>query len=70
MVQPKIDSLHEAARDVAVVVFQKDDAIFQAGFAAEFVHFLDERLARFIARMRFAGENELHRASGVVHQSL
>ena len=70
MVQPKIDALDETARNVAVVVFQKDDAIFQAGFATESVNFLDDRLACFIARMRFARENELHRARSIVDQSL
>ena len=29
MIQPKIDTLHEAARDVAVVIFQKHDAVFE-----------------------------------------
>ena len=70
MVQPKIDSLHEAAGNVAIVVFQKDYAIFQAGFATELVNFLDKGLACFIARMRFACENELHRARAIVRQSL
>ena len=44
MVQPKIDALHETARDVAVVILQKHDAVFETGFAAEFVNFLDEAL--------------------------
>ena len=35
---------------------------------AEFVNLLDERLAAFVLRMRFAGENELHRPRGVVEQ--
>ena len=69
MVQPKINSLDEAPRDVAVVVLQKYDASFQAGFAAKLVNFLDERFACFIAWMRFACENELHRARGVIHQA-
>ena len=44
MVQPKIDTLHQAAGDVAVVVLQKDDAVFQASFVAKSVNFLNERL--------------------------
>ena len=70
MVQPEIDSLHEAPRDIAVVVLHENDASFQTWFAAEFVHFLDQRLACFIARMCFACKNELHRARRIVHQSL
>src|SRR4029453_7508519 len=70
MVQPKIDTLPETARNVAVVVLQKNDAIFQASFTAESVNFLDQRFAGFIAWMRFACENELHGARAIVEQSL
>ena len=70
MVEPKIDALAESARDVAVVVLNKDDAVLQARFAREFVDFLDQPLACFIARMRFAGENELHWACRIIRQSL
>ena len=70
MIQPKIDTLHKTARDVAVVVFQKNDAIFETDFAAELVNLLDKRLAGFVTWMRFACEDELHRPRGVVEQSL
>src|SRR6266496_3117711 len=70
MVQPKIDALHKAAGNVAVVVLQENDAIFQPGFTAESVNFLYKRLACFVARMRFAGENELHWPRSIIHQSL
>ena len=43
--------------------------VSRPGFAAEFVDFLDQRFACFIARMRFACENKLHRARRIVHQS-
>src|SRR6185369_13186288 len=69
MIQPKIDSLPEPAGNVTVVVLHENDASFQTGFATEFIHLLDERFARFIARMRFACENKLHRARRIVHQS-
>src|SRR4029077_6219832 len=69
IVQPKIDTLHESARDVAVVVLEKHGPVLKSGFAAEFVNFLDQRAPTFIARMRFAGKDELHRARGVVEQS-
>src|SRR5215510_12917036 len=69
MVQPKIDTLPETARDVAVVVLYENDASFQTWFTAEFVNLLDERFARFIARMRFPCENDLHRTSWIVHQA-
>src|SRR5206468_5226623 len=70
MVQPKIDPLHEPARDVAVVVLQENDAIFQPGFTAKSVNFLYKRLACFVARMRFACENELYWPRSIIHQSL
>src|SRR6516165_6158646 len=69
MVQPKINALDEATRNVAIVVFNENDASFQAGFTAEFVNFLDQRLAGFVSRMRFASENELHRTCGIVRQA-
>src|SRR4030095_12699940 len=70
MVQPKIDTLHQAARDVAVVVLQKDDAIFQTSFVTELVNFLNESLTTFITWMRFACKNELHRTRRIIQQSL
>src|SRR5882724_4997501 len=70
MVQPKIHTLDKAPRDITIVVFQKDDAVFEANFAAEFINFLDERLTGLVTRMRFACENELHGSRRVVEQSL
>src|SRR4029453_5508827 len=64
-----IDPLHKTARDVAIVVFQENDAILDPGFAAKFVNFLNERLAGFVTRMRFASENELHGSRCVIKQS-
>src|SRR6266478_4107875 len=69
MVQPKIDTLHETARDVAVVIFQKHDAILETGFTTEFINLLDERFACVVTRMRFARENELNGSRRVVKQS-
>ncbi len=70
MVEPQIDTLHETAGDVTVVVFDEDDAVPEACFAAEFVDLLDERFAGFITGMRFACENKLHRPRRVVEQSM
>src|SRR4029077_13867082 len=70
IVQPEIDTLHQAAGDVAVVILQEDDAVFESGFAAESINFLDEGAAAFIAGMRFACENKLDRPGGVVEQPL
>src|SRR5256885_14722336 len=70
MIQPKIDPLHETTRDVTVVILQKDNAVLETGFAAEFVNFLDERLARFVAWMRLACEDKLDRPCCIVEQSL
>ena len=69
MVQPKIDTLHETARYVAIVIFQKNDAILEASFATEPVNLLDKGLARLITWMSLACENELHGSRRVVEQS-
>ena len=69
MVQPKIDSLHEAARDVAVIVLHENDASFQTWFAAELVNLLNKRFACFILWMRFACKDELYWARRIVHQT-
>src|SRR5689334_1005402 len=69
MIQPKVDSLHEPACDVTVVVLNKNNASFQTCFATEPINLLDQRFACFIAWMCFASENELHRAGGIVRQS-
>ena len=50
IVQPKIDALDEPARDVGVVIFDEDHAIFETVLPAEFVNLLDQRLAAFILR--------------------
>ena len=70
IVQPKIDALHEPSRDVGVVVLHENHPVLEPALAAEFVNLLDERLAAFILRMRFACENELHRARLIVEQTL
>src|SRR6266513_5546076 len=70
MVQPKIDTLNKTPRDVAVVIFEKNDAVFESHFTSEFVNLLDHRFARFVTRMRLACENELHRPCRIVEQSL
>src|SRR5436190_16096973 len=68
IVQPKIDGLHQAPRNVSVVILDEDDAIIETGFAREFVNFLDQGFAAFVAWMRFAGENELNGSGGIVQQ--
>src|SRR5205823_3485022 len=67
-VQPKIDALNQSPRGVRLVVLDEIDAIIATGFARELVTFLDQGFAAFIARVRFAGENELHRPGGIVQQ--
>src|SRR4029453_16409293 len=69
MIQPEVDSLPEPPRDVPFVVLHENDARFQTWFAAEFVNFLDQRFACFIAWMRFACKDELHRARRIVDQA-
>src|SRR5207248_8379245 len=68
IVQPKIDGLHQAPRNVSVVILDEADAIIETGFAREFVNFLDQGFAAFVAWMRFAGENELNGSGGIVQQ--
>ena len=70
IVQPKIDALDEATRDVGVVVLDENHPVLKRLFPAELVDLLDERLAAFVLRMRFTGENELHRPGLVVEQTL
>ena len=41
----------------------------KAGFAAQLVDLLNERFAAFVARMRFPGEDELHRPRQVVQHA-
>src|SRR5262249_4454385 len=41
IVQPEIDALDEPARYVAIVILKKHHAVFEAGFPAEFVDFLN-----------------------------
>ena len=69
MVEPQIDTLDETTGDVAVIVLDENDAVFEACFATEFVDFLDERLPSFITGMGFARENKLHRPCRIVQQS-
>src|SRR5205814_1740781 len=68
IVQRKIDGLHQSPRDVSVVVLDEADPIIETGFARELVNFLDQGSATLVARMRFAGENELNRPGGIVQQ--
>jgi len=70
MIQPKIGPLHEATRDVTVVIFKKDNTVFETGFAAEFVNFLDERLTGFVAWVCLACEDKLNGPCCIVEQSL
>jgi hypothetical protein len=65
MVQPKIDTLNKTARDVAVVIFEKNDAV-SIPLRSEFVNFLDNRFARFVTRMRLPAKNELYRPGRIV----
>src|ERR1043166_9802209 len=69
MVQPKVDTLYEAARNIAVVVLYENNGGFPTWFTAEFVNLLDQRFACLITRMRFPSKNELHRAGRIVDQA-
>ena len=66
VVQPKIDPLDQTARNVSVIIFDKDDPVMKAGFASQLVDLLNECFAAFVARMRFSGEDELHRPRQII----
>ena len=55
--------------DVAVVVLQKDDAVFQTSFAAKSVNLLISALPAS-SRGWAACKNELHRTRRVIQQAL
>src|SRR5262249_4803543 len=69
MVEPKIDSLPKAPRDVAIVVLNENYPRFQTWFATKFVNLLDQCFACFIAWMGFACKDELHWARRIVYQT-
>ncbi len=58
-VEPDIDAGDEVAGDVHVVIFDEDHAHADIFAFAEFHDVLDEALAAIIARVGFAGEDEL-----------
>src|SRR6202035_4610627 len=67
IVQPNINALHEMTPDVDVVVFYKDEFVGKLWVAHQLSNLLEHPLARFVARVRLAGEHELNRALRVVH---
>ena len=60
VVEPDVDALHQVAGDVDVVVFEEDHAAAELGPAADVDDLGDQLLAAVVARMRLAGEDELH----------
>src|SRR5262249_44378093 len=57
---------HQRARNVHVVVFDKDDATPELGTASMFENIGDELLAARVFRMCFARKQELHRSIFVI----
>ena len=70
IVQPKINALNEPARNVGVVIFHEDHAVFETPFAAEFVNLLNQRLPSLVLRMRFPRKDKLDWSGFVVEQTL
>src|SRR5205807_3443729 len=66
IVQPDIDSLHEVAANVDVVVLDKDELVGEEAVAHEFGNLLQDSLAGFVVRMGLAGKDELDRTFGIV----
>ena len=70
VVEPNVDALHQAAPDVDVVIFEEDDALRELRIALERDDAADDRFAEVVGRVRFTGENELHRAFRVVDDAV
>ena len=60
-VEPDVAALHQQVRDVQVVVVDERDAAAELRIERVPEHRLKMMLARFVGRMRFAGEDELDR---------
>ena len=66
IVEPDVDALNEVAADVDVVVLDEDELVGEVGVAHHLGDLLEDALAGLVMRMGLAGEEELHRALGVV----
>ena len=66
IVEPHIDALDQVAADVDVVVLDEDELVAELGVAHHARDLLQDSLSRLVVRMRLAGEQELHRALGIV----
>src|ERR1019366_7112097 len=69
-VQPQIHTLHHFARDLHVVVFDEDHVLPQIPVARKLHDIADEILAFVIARVRLAGDHDLHRHILVAEDAL
>src|SRR5262245_5981775 len=68
IVQPEIDPLHEAAREIYIVIFDEEHLAGKPRVTHQTGDLLQNLLSRIIARMSFAGEDELNRSLRVVDQ--
>ena len=66
IVQPDVDALHEVTADVDVVVFDEHELVGETARAHHFGDLLQHAFAGLVARMGFAGKDELHRAFRIV----
>src|SRR5688572_21665356 len=68
IVEPDIAAGNHLARDVHVIILDEDEAAFEFAVFAKVNDVLDETLAFIVARMGFAGEDELNRALRVLRE--
>src|SRR5207244_2351204 len=66
IVEPDIDTLHEMAADVDVIVLNEDELGGELGVAHALGDLLKDTLAGLVVWMGFAGEEELHGTLGVI----
>src|SRR5437762_13929255 len=68
IVQPYVAAGHHLARDVHVIIFDKHDIALELAKFAQVNDMLDELFPLIIARVGFAGVNELDRPLTVVDE--
>src|SRR4051812_8281117 len=70
IVEPDIDTLHEMAADIDVVILNKDEAICKCRVAHHFGNLLQDTFAGLVVWMRFSCEDKLHRPVRIVHHGI
>src|SRR5215469_9883213 len=69
IVQPDIDSLHQVAADIDIVILDEDELVSELTVFHEFRNLLQYTFSRIVVRVSFSGEDELHRTLGVINHA-